>query len=90
MARLAVQQVSKTYPNGTRAVERVTFEVPDGAWLVVLGPSGSGKTTLLRLLAGLETVTRGVLRFGDRIINDLPPQQRDVAMVFQHPALYPT
>ena len=89
MASVAFESVGKRYPNGVVAVEDVSFSVDDGELLVLVGPSGCGKSTLLRLLAGLETVTSGQIRIGDRVVNDLAPQERNVAMVFQDYALYP-
>jgi ABC-type sugar transport system ATPase subunit len=89
MASVTFDSVSKRYPNGVAAVESVSFDVADRELLVMVGPSGCGKSTLLRLLAGLETVTAGTIRIGDRVVNDLAPQERNVAMVFQDYALYP-
>jgi ABC-type sugar transport system ATPase subunit len=89
MASVAFEAVGKRYPNGVVAVDDVSFSVADGGLLVLVGPSGCGKSTLLRLLAGLETATAGRIRIGDRVVNDLPPQERNVAMVFQDYALYP-
>ena len=89
MARVAFEHVDKVYPGGARAVVDCTLRVDDGELLVCVGPSGCGKSTLLRLLAGLESVTSGTVRIGDRVVNDLPPQARNVAMVFQDYALYP-
>ncbi len=84
-----LEQVWKIYDNGYVAVADVTFEVAEGEFLVLLGPSGCGKTTLLRLVAGLETVSRGTIYIGDQMVNDVPPRDRDIAMVFQNYALYP-
>jgi multiple sugar transport system ATP-binding protein len=89
MARIALEHVDKTYPNGYVAARDLSLEATDGELLVLVGPSGSGKSTVLRLMAGLERVTDGVIRIGDRDVTDLPPQQRDIAMVFQNYALYP-
>jgi multiple sugar transport system ATP-binding protein len=89
MARIALEHVDKTYPNGFAAARDLSLEASDGELLVLVGPSGSGKSTVLRLMAGLERVTDGVIRIGDRDVTDLPPQQRDIAMVFQNYALYP-
>ena len=89
MARIALERVDKTYPNGYVAARDLSLEAADGELLVLVGPSGSGKSTVLRLMAGLERVTDGVIRIGDRDVTDLPPQQRDIAMVFQNYALYP-
>src|ERR1043166_4385505 len=89
MASVDFEHINKTYPNGTRAVADCTLHIDDGELMVFVGPSGCGKSTLLRLLAGLESVSSGTLRIGDRVVNDLPPQDRNVAMVFQDYALYP-
>ena len=89
MARIQFDQVRKVYDNGHVGVAGASFEVADGERLVLVGPSGCGKTTLLRMIAGLETVTSGTLRIGERIVNDVAPKDRDVAMVFQNYALYP-
>ncbi|MGH7790483.1 MAG: ABC transporter ATP-binding protein [Candidatus Binatia bacterium] len=89
MAAVAFDHVEKQYANGVRAVADCTLAIDDGELMVVVGPSGCGKSTLLRMLAGLETVTAGAIRIGDRVVNDLSPQARNVAMVFQDYALYP-
>ncbi len=89
MARIALEHIDKIYPNGYVAARDLSLEVADGELLVLVGPSGSGKSTVLRMMAGLERVTDGVIRIGDRDVTDLPPQQRDIAMVFQNYALYP-
>jgi len=89
MARISLENIDKIYPNGYVAARDLSLEVNDGELLVLVGPSGSGKSTVLRLMAGLERVTDGVIRIGDRDVTDLPPQQRDIAMVFQNYALYP-
>lgn len=89
MAEVVLEKVGKTYSGGVRAVHEVSMRIADGELIALVGPSGSGKTTLLRLIAGLESPTTGTIRIGDRIVNDLPPYRRDVAMVFQRPALYP-
>jgi len=89
MASVAFEHVAKTYPNGTEAVVDCSMSIADGELMVFVGPSGCGKSTLLRLLAGLESVSAGTLRIGDRVVNDLSPQERNVAMVFQDYALYP-
>jgi len=83
MARVALAGVRKVYDNGHVAVEDATFDIGDGELMVLVGPSGCGKSTLLRMIAGLETVTSGTITIGDRVVNDVPPKQRDVAMVFQ-------
>jgi multiple sugar transport system ATP-binding protein len=89
MARIELEQVTKRYPGGVPAVNNLTLDIPDGDFVVLVGPSGSGKTTALRMVAGLERVTSGTIRIGDRVVNDLPPKDRDIAMVFQNYALYP-
>jgi multiple sugar transport system ATP-binding protein len=89
MARLDLSSVGKVYEDGTRAVADLSIAVDDGEFLVLVGPSGCGKTTALRMVAGLETITEGEIRIGDRVINNVPPRDRDLAMVFQSYALYP-
>ncbi len=89
MAAIAFEQVGKVYDDGTAAVEQLSLDVADGEFLVLVGPSGSGKSTALRMLAGLEEVTHGEVRIGGRVVNDVAPKDRDVAMVFQSYALYP-
>jgi ABC-type sugar transport system ATPase subunit len=89
MAGVDFEHIDKTFPDGTRAIVDCTLQVADGELVVFVGPSGCGKSTLLRLLAGLEQVTSGTLRIGECVVNDLPPQERNVAMVFQDYALYP-
>jgi multiple sugar transport system ATP-binding protein len=89
MAQVAFERVSKIYPDGTRAVHDVNLEIQDGEFMVLVGPSGCGKTTALRMVAGLEEISEGVLRIGERIVNHVPSRDRDIAMVFQSYALYP-
>jgi multiple sugar transport system ATP-binding protein len=89
MAAITFEGVSKVYPDGTRAVRSVDLAVADGGFMVLVGPSGCGKTTLLRMVAGLESISDGVIRVGGRVINAVPPKSRDIAMVFQNYALYP-
>jgi multiple sugar transport system ATP-binding protein len=89
MASIQLENVDKTYPNGYVAAHDLSLEIADGELLVLVGPSGSGKSTILRMMAGLEQVSGGTIRIGDRDVTDLPPQQRDIAMVFQNYALYP-
>ncbi len=89
MAGLTLSGIGKVYDDGTRAVRDLNVDVQDGEFLVFVGPSGCGKTTALRMVAGLETVTEGQLRIGERLVNSVPPRDRDVAMVFQSYALYP-
>jgi multiple sugar transport system ATP-binding protein len=89
MARVVLEHVHKSYPNGFVAARDVSLDIADGELLVLVGPSGSGKSTVLRMIAGLEKVTGGRILIGDRDVTELPPQARDVAMVFQSYALYP-
>ena len=89
MAGVAFEQMSKVYPDGTRAVDALTLEIGDGEFMVLVGPSGCGKTTALRMVAGLEEISSGLLKIGDRIVNNVPSRDRDIAMVFQSYALYP-
>ncbi|CAN5286038.1 sn-glycerol-3-phosphate ABC transporter ATP-binding protein UgpC [soil metagenome] len=89
MADITLEDVTKVYPDGTSAVESLNLEVEDGEFIVLVGPSGCGKTTALRMVAGLESISRGTLRIGERVMNDVPPKERDIAMVFQNYALYP-
>jgi multiple sugar transport system ATP-binding protein len=89
MATVSLEKVSKVYPNGLPAVSDLDLDVAEGELMVLVGPSGSGKTTALRMVAGLEDITSGTLRMGGKEVNDLPPKDRNVAMVFQNYALYP-
>jgi multiple sugar transport system ATP-binding protein len=89
MAEIALEGVTKVFADGTEAVHGVDLQIPDGRLIVLVGPSGCGKTTVLRMVAGLEGLTAGTIRIGDRIVNEVPPGERDVAMVFQNYALYP-
>jgi multiple sugar transport system ATP-binding protein len=89
MAAITFDNVSKTYGDGFRAVSDLNLDVEDGEFVVFVGPSGCGKTTALRMIAGLEEVSDGQIRIGERVVNNLPPRDRDVAMVFQNYALYP-
>jgi multiple sugar transport system ATP-binding protein len=89
VAGVSFDEVSKIYPDGTRAVNRMELEIEDGEFMVLVGPSGCGKTTALRMVAGLEDISEGVLKIGDRVVNYLPSRDRDIAMVFQSYALYP-
>jgi multiple sugar transport system ATP-binding protein len=89
LAEIAYEHVSKVYDDGTQAVHDLELEIQDGELMVLVGPSGCGKTTALRMLAGLEEITEGEIRIGERIVNDLTPRDRDIAMVFQSYALYP-
>ena len=89
MAAIALENVSKVYADGTRAVSDLDLAIQDGELMVFVGPSGCGKTSALRMIAGLEEITDGTIRIGDELVNDLPPKDRDVAMIFQNYALYP-
>jgi oligogalacturonide transport system ATP-binding protein len=89
MAAVSLRNIEKTYPNGFNAVRGVNLEIHDGEFMVLVGPSGSAKSTLLRMVAGLERITAGELHIGGQRVNDLPPKQRGIAMVFQNYALYP-
>jgi multiple sugar transport system ATP-binding protein len=89
MAGVTFEGVGKVYPDGTRAVSDVDLEIEDGEFMVLVGPSGCGKTTALRMVAGLEDISEGVVRIGDRVVNHMPSRDRDIAMVFQSYALYP-
>ena len=89
MAAVVLDHIKKVYAGGVEAVRGVSLDIPDGSFTVLLGPSGCGKSTLLRMIAGLETISGGTCRIGDRIVNDIEPADRDIAMVFQNYALYP-
>ena len=89
MAGVSFDRVSKIYPDGTRAVNQIELEIDDAEFMVLVGPSGCGKTTALRMVAGLEDISEGVLKIGDRVVNRVPSRDRDIAMVFQSYALYP-
>jgi multiple sugar transport system ATP-binding protein len=89
MSGIRLDQVTKVYPNGVLAVDRIDLDIADGEFVVLVGPSGCGKTTLLRMVAGLEDVTEGAIFIGDKDVTDRQPQERDIAMVFQNYALYP-
>lgn len=88
MSDITIQNLRKTYDD-VRAVKGIDLEIEDGEFLVVVGPSGCGKSTTLRMLAGLESVTDGSIAIGDRVVNEVPPKDRSIAMVFQNYALYP-
>src|SRR6185369_1492132 len=88
MAALAFRDVRKSYRD-LEVIHGVTTEVADGEFVVIVGPSGCGKSTLLRMVAGLEVISSGEIRIGSRVVNDLEPKDRDIAMVFQNYALYP-
>jgi multiple sugar transport system ATP-binding protein len=89
MAQVSFERVSKIYPDGTRAVNDINLDIQDGEFMVLVGPSGCGKTTALRMVAGLEEISEGILKIGDRVVNHVPSRDRDIAMVFQSYALYP-
>ncbi len=90
MANLSIRNIHKTFPNGQAALKGVNIDVEDGQFLILVGGSGCGKTTLLNIIAGLETATEGEILINDKVVNDLPPRDRDIAMVFQSYALYPS
>jgi multiple sugar transport system ATP-binding protein len=89
MAAIVLDGVSKVYADGTTAVSDLNLDIEDGEFIVLVGPSGCGKTTALRMVAGLESITHGAISIGDRVVNGVPPKERDIAMVFQNYALYP-
>src|SRR6266536_5882297 len=89
VAGIELEDVGKVYPAGTRAVSDFDLDIRDGEFMVLVGPSGCGKTTALRMVAGLEDISEGTVRIGERVVNDLPARDRDIAMVFQNYALYP-
>src|SRR6266478_3085315 len=89
MAQIIMDHVEKAYPGGVKAVNDLSLDVKDGEFMVFVGPSGCGKSTALRSIAGLEEITGGTITIGNRVVNDLPPKDRDIAMVFQNYALYP-
>src|ERR671919_2093885 len=89
MAQIVLDEVWKVYADGTEAVRDLNLEIKDGEFMVLVGPSGCGKTTALRMVAGLEAISKGSVRIGDRTVNTVPPKDRDIAMVFQDYALYP-
>ena len=89
MAGVSLEKIEKVYPNGFKAVHGVDLDVKDGEFMVLVGPSGCAKSTCLRMVAGLEEITSGTLKIGDKVVNDLDPKDRGIAMVFQNYALYP-
>ena len=89
MASLSLKHINKTYPNGFEAVKDFNLEIADKEFIIFVGPSGCGKSTTLRMVAGLEDITSGELKIGDKVVNDVEPKDRDIAMVFQNYALYP-
>ncbi len=89
MARVELEKVTKLFPGGVKAVDNVDLDIADREFVVLVGPSGCGKSTTLRMIAGLEEITEGHIRIGERVVNNVPPKSRDIAMVFQNYALYP-
>ncbi len=89
MAEVLLQDVTKVYPGGVEAVKQMNLDIHDEEFIVLVGPSGCGKSTTLRMVAGLEEITGGTINIGERVVNDVPPKDRDIAMVFQNYALYP-
>ena len=89
MAEIALDDITKRYPDGFEAVRHMDLDVPDGEFIILVGPSGCGKSTALRMIAGLEDITDGELKIGGEVVNDRAPKDRDIAMVFQNYALYP-
>src|SRR6266496_3013126 len=89
MASVILQELAKRYGNNAPVITGVTLEIRDHEFMVLVGPSGCGKSTLLRMVAGLEEITSGTISIGGRVVNDVPPKDRDIAMVFQSYALYP-
>lgn len=89
MAQVTIDRVEKTYKGNVRAVKGIDLTIPDGQFVVLVGPSGCGKSTTLRMIAGLEDISGGTIAIGDRVVNNVPPKDRDIAMVFQNYALYP-
>ncbi len=89
MAQIMLDEVDKVYSGGVKAVNDLSLEIQDGEFMVLVGPSGCGKSTALRIIAGLEEISHGTIRIGDRVVNGVPPKDRDIAMIFQNYALYP-
>src|ERR671935_1288284 len=89
MSEIVLDGVTKRYPDGTEAVKQMSLDIPDGEFVILVGPSGCGKSTALRMIAGLEDISEGELRIDDRVVNEIAPKDRDIAMVFQNYALYP-
>src|ERR1700679_3229420 len=89
MARVELEKITKIYPGGVKAVDAIDLLIAQGEFVVLVGPSGCGKSTTLRMIAGLEEITSGAIRIGDRVVNDIPPKDRDIAMSFQNYPLYP-
>jgi multiple sugar transport system ATP-binding protein len=89
LAEIQLERLTKVYPDGTRALTALDLQIRNGEFVVFVGPSGCGKTTALRMIAGLEDITEGTVKIGNRVVNGLPPKDRDIAMIFQNYALYP-
>ena len=89
MAQVVIENITKIYPGNVKAVDNISLTIADAEFVVLVGPSGCGKSTTLRMVAGLEEITDGIIRIGERVVNDVPPKDRDIAMVFQNYALYP-
>jgi multiple sugar transport system ATP-binding protein len=89
MSEIVFDEVTKRFPDGTEAVKKMSLDIPDGEFVILVGPSGCGKSTALRMIAGLEDISEGELKIDDQVVNDLAPKDRDIAMVFQNYALYP-
>ncbi|MGI8775705.1 MAG: ATP-binding cassette domain-containing protein, partial [Actinomycetota bacterium] len=89
MGEIVLDQVTKIYGDNTVAVDGLELSIHDGEFMVLVGPSGCGKSTALRMVAGLESISKGELRIGGNVVNHVPPKDRDIAMVFQNYALYP-
>lgn len=89
MATVKLENICKSYDNGFQAAKNVNIDIEDKEFIVLVGPSGCGKSTTLRMIAGLEDITSGTLKIDDRVVNDVEPKERDIAMVFQNYALYP-
>src|SRR5947207_4004955 len=89
MAEIVLDQVDKVYGTDVHAVKDLTLDIHDGEFMVLVGPSGCGKTTALRMVAGLEAISKGSIRIGEKVVNEVYPKDRDIAMVFQSYALYP-
>src|SRR6267143_2901282 len=89
MANVILQYVAKRYGDNAPVITRINLEMREHEFMVLVGPSGCGKSTLLRMIAGLEEITSGTISIGGRVVNDVPPKDRDIAMVFQSYALYP-
>ncbi|HEX9554521.1 MAG TPA: ATP-binding cassette domain-containing protein, partial [Streptosporangiaceae bacterium] len=89
MGQIVLDHVTKEYPGGVKGIDDLSLDIADGEFMVLVGPSGCGKSTALRSIAGLEEITSGTISIGSQVVNDLPPKDRDIAMVFQNYALYP-